>query len=93
MSLAEIESKVLALSEDERRQFVNWFYDHEREIVGPAPASGQDEDGLSAEQVAELQRRLKEADEHPERLQPWDESLVRLRGKLNELRHQEHHAG
>ena len=33
MSLAEIENKVLQLSEEERRQFVSWFYDHEAEIV------------------------------------------------------------
>ena len=73
MSLTEIESKVLALSEEERRQFVSWFYEHETEIAGPAEDG---EDDVSDEQKAELTRRLKEIEEHPEILVPFDESDV-----------------
>lgn len=69
MSLAEIETKVLALSGAERRQFVSWFYEHEDEIVGSDEAR---EGGLSEEQKAELTRRLKEIEEHPEILVPFD---------------------
>ena len=73
MSLAEIENKVLALSEEERRQFVSWFYEHEAEIAGP---TADEDDDLSDEQKAELTRRLKEIEEHPEILLPFEESDV-----------------
>jgi len=73
MSLAEIESKVLALSEEERRQFVSWFYEHEDEIARPA-VDGNDD--LSDEQKAELTHRAKEIEEHPEILESFEESDV-----------------
>jgi hypothetical protein len=63
MSLAEIESKVLQLSEEDRRQFGRWFYRHEAEILGPLA----DEEEESEEVKAELMRRRQEMDEHPEK--------------------------
>jgi len=35
MSLADIGKQVLALSEDERRQFAVWFYQNEGKILPP----------------------------------------------------------
>src|SRR5437867_3803574 len=65
MNLAELESKVLQLPEEERREFAAWFYEHEDEIAGPASAEAH---ALSDEQKAELTRRLLEIEQHPEML-------------------------
>ena len=67
--LAELEQQVLRLSEKERRQFAAWFYHHEAELAG---ATADSEDDLSDEQKAELTRRLKEIEEHPEILVPFE---------------------
>lgn len=74
MNLAELESKVMQLSEEERREFAAWFYDHEDQIAGPAPA---EDDDLSDGQKAELTRRLREIEQHPELLVPFAESDVK----------------
>jgi putative addiction module component (TIGR02574 family) len=87
MSVAEIEKQILDLPEDERRQLVDWVYDHEREIVGDV-----DDDGLSPEQNAELERRLKEIDEHPERLVPWEGTIERLRERLYAVQNRKNRA-
>lgn len=73
MSLAEIENKVLRLSEEERRQFASWFYEHEAEITGRAT---EGDDGISDGQKAELARRLEEIEERPEILVPFEEGDV-----------------
>lgn len=68
MSLAEIENKVLALSEDERRQFAAWFYKNEGKILPPPLDDGEDEDGDVTEAMkAELLLRKQEYFDHPER--------------------------
>jgi len=74
MNLAELESKVLQLPEEERRKFASWFYDHEDEIAGPASAEDND---LSSGQKAELTRRFMEIEQHPEMLVPFEESDVK----------------
>ncbi len=74
MNLAELESNVLQLSEKERRKFASWFYDHEDEIAGPELAN---EDDMSDAQKAELTRRLREIEQHPETLVPFAEADVK----------------
>jgi hypothetical protein len=70
MSLAEIESKLLALPDEERRQFARWFYAHEPEILG-AP-DDEEEVEIDDDVKAELMRRRREIDEHPETLVTFD---------------------
>lgn len=68
MSLAEIESQVLQLSEDERRQFAAWFYQNEGKILPPPLDDGEGEsDGVSAAMQVELLLRKQEYFDHPER--------------------------
>ncbi|HSI10921.1 MAG TPA: hypothetical protein VK961_02700 [Chthoniobacter sp.] len=61
MSLAEIEEQVLALSDEERRQFAAWFLENRERILPP----GVEE--TSEEIKTELQRRRQEYIDHPER--------------------------
>ena len=81
MSRAELQQQLLQLPEDERRHFVTWFYENEHELMGLAEQISW-QDSLTAEQMAELQRRMKEIDEHPERLIPWEQTVGRVRAKL-----------
>ena len=74
MNLAELESKVMQLPAEERREFASWFYEHEDEIAGP---EADEESDLSEGQKAELLRRLREIEEHPERLVPFAEAEVK----------------
>ena len=68
MSLAEIESKVLALPQEERRQFATWFYQNEGRILPPPLADDGDEHAeVSAALQAELLLRKQEYFDHPER--------------------------
>ena len=68
MSLAEIESKVLELSEEERRQFADWFFQNQGKILPPPLDDGGDEDGEMSEAIkAELLLRKQEYFDHPER--------------------------
>src|SRR4051794_20515608 len=57
MSLAEIEQKVFALTDEERRQFAAWFYRNEDRIL---PADSEEDEvadeDLSPEVMAELVR-------------------------------------
>lgn len=84
MSLAEIESKVLQLSEEERRQFARWFYAHEAEFLGAEESN--DELELDEEVKAELMRRRREIQEHPETLATFDlaDFDCRMQGLLDE---------
>ncbi|HEV7402198.1 MAG TPA: addiction module protein [Chthoniobacteraceae bacterium] len=91
MSRAELEHKLMELPKDERRQFVEWVYEHELELLEESAAVG-DEDDLSPEQEAELRRRLKEIDEHPECLVPWEGTVERLRQRLYAVQNQENRA-
>lgn len=87
MSVAEIEAKVLALSEEERRQFVSWFYQNEGKILPPPLDDGEGEEGdLTEATKAELLLRKQEYFDHPERfvrfrsraeLHAWFEEIAR----------------
>jgi hypothetical protein len=67
MSVEQIEATIRALSPAERARFVEWFDGHRHELVAGA-------DDLKPEVRAELELRLKEMDEHPERLEPFEEA-------------------
>ena len=66
MSVEQIEASIRALPPAERAQLVEWFDDHRHELVAEA-------DNISPEVRAELELRLKEMDEHPELLEPFEE--------------------
>jgi putative addiction module component (TIGR02574 family) len=63
MSVEQIEAGIRALPPEERAQLVEWFDDHRSELVA---------DDVSEAQKAELLRRRKEYDEHPERFVRMD---------------------
>ena len=67
MSLAEIEKQVLALSEEERRQFAAWFHQNEGKILRPEVDEGKRDDDMSEAVKAELLLRKQEYLDHPER--------------------------
>ena len=79
MSVEQIEKTLLQLPREERRRFADWFYRHETEIVEP-----RDGDEIHPEVRAELERRLKEIEEHPELLEPWEGTTDRIRAQLHE---------
>ena len=83
MSLEQLETSVLALTPDERKQFARWFEEHRRELI---PADEDDE--LTPEQQAEILRRRDQALAHPELLEPWDGTIDRVRQRLHEVRRQ-----
>jgi hypothetical protein len=69
MSVEQLESAIKALPPAERARFVEWFDGHRHELVAEA-------DNTSPEVRAELELRLKEMDEHPELLEPFEEADV-----------------
>ena len=96
MSLAEIEKQVLALPEEERRQFAEWFYKNESKIL-PPELDGDEHDGdLSEAMKAELLLRKQEYFDHPERFRRvetedglkayFDEVRDEVRARLSSLR-------
>ena len=82
MSVEQIEASLLKLPPDERRQFADWFYEHEDELVGGV------EGDIHPDVQAEILRRREVALAHPELLEPWDGTTERLRAQLNEIRRQ-----
>ena len=66
MSVEQIEATIRALPPAERAQLVEWFDDHRHELVAET-------ENISPEVRAELELRLKEMDEHPELLEPFEE--------------------
>lgn len=80
--MEQIEQSVLQLSAAERRQFVQWFYDHAEEL-----AAGE-ENHLHHEVKTEILARREEADARPELLEPWKGTTERVRARLHELRRQ-----
>lgn len=79
MSVEQIEKTLLELTSDERRQFADWFYQHESEIVG-----SHDDDyihPIHPSVKAEVLRRRDEALAHPELMEPvtadWFDELKR----------------
>ena len=83
MSVEQIEATLLKLSRLERRQFADWFYQHEDEILDP-----REQDDVSPEIKAEVMVRREAALAHPELLEPWGDTAERLRAQLNEIRRQ-----
>lgn len=71
MSVEQIEATLLKLPREERRQFADWFYRHENEILDP-----RDDDDVSPEVKAEILRRRDEALAHPELLEPFEEKDI-----------------
>ena len=69
MSVEQLESAIKALPPEERRQFAGWFDEHRHELMGEAGDT-------SPEVRAELELRLKEMNEHPELLEPFEEADV-----------------
>ena len=64
MSLAEIENQVIALPEEERRQFAEWFLQNQGKILPPPLDEGGD---VTRAMQAELLLRKQEYFDHPER--------------------------
>jgi hypothetical protein len=64
MSVEQVEDAILKMSREERQRFLDWLYEHERELMGP--------DYVHPEVKAEVLRRLEEVNVHPELHQPWD---------------------
>ena len=81
MSLEQLESSILSLAPEERKQFARWFEEHRGDLVA-------DDNELTAEQQAEILRRREQALAHPELLEPWDGTIDRVRQRLHELRRQ-----
>ena len=81
MSLEQLESSILSLAPEERKQFARWFEEHRHHLV-------ENGDELTAEQQAEILRRREQALAHPELLEPWDGTIDRVRQRLHELRRQ-----
>jgi hypothetical protein len=73
MSVEQLEQSVMQLSEAERRQFAQWFYEHEDELAGP--------EDIHPTAQAEILRRRDEVVAHPELLEAvtaeWFETLKR----------------
>lgn len=61
MSAEQIEATIEAMPVKERLKFARWFDEHRHELLGTA------REGVSEAQKAELLRRRREYDEHPER--------------------------
>jgi hypothetical protein len=81
MSVAQLESKLMQLPADERREFARWFYEHESDIVD------WDDGELSGAAKAEIIRRDREMDENPSLAVPvTDEWFDQLRKKLADAR-------
>lgn len=80
MSVEQIEQSLLQLPREDRRRFLNWFYEHEDELIGP------DGDQIHPEVQAEILRRRDEALAHPERLEAWERAFPRMQQRFDELR-------
>ena len=83
MSLEQLESSILALNPEERKQFARWFEEHRNELI---PSGDGDE--LTPEQQAEILRCREQALAHPELLEPWAGTIDRVRQRLHDFRRQ-----
>ena len=80
MSAEQIEQSLLQLPHEERRRFLDWFYEHEDELIGV------DDDQIHPEVQAEILRRREEALAHPEKLEAWESAFPRMQQRFDELR-------
>jgi len=85
MSLAEIEKQVLALSEEERRQFAAWFYQNEGKILPSGVDEDEEDVAISHEVMEELLRRRKELDHGNGKTFTVEEMSARVREALDEV--------
>ena len=69
MSVEQLEATIRALPPAERCQFADWFDDHRHELLDEA-------NDISPAARDELLLRLKEIEEHPEILEPFEEADV-----------------
>jgi signal transduction histidine kinase len=90
MSLAEIEQQVLALPEDERRQFAAWFYQNEGKILPPHMNDEIEDDSISDEVMEELVRRRGELEESGGTTFTIEEMSSRVRKALDEVHRSSH---
>ena len=82
MSVEQLEQSVLKLSEAERRQFADWFYQHEPEIIGLP-----EDDDVHPSVKAEILRRSAELAANPGLAEPvTDEWFEQLKRKLADAR-------
>ena len=82
VSLEQLESAILGLTPEERQRLAVWFEENRHELLG------DERDGLTEEQEAEVIRRRDLALAHPELLEPWDGTMERVRERLHEFRSQ-----
>jgi hypothetical protein len=81
MSVAQLESKLMSLAPNERREFARWFYLHEAEIVD------WDDPKVNPNVQAEILRRDRQIEENPSLAVPvTDEWFNQLRKKLADAR-------
>jgi putative addiction module component (TIGR02574 family) len=73
MSATEILEQIRRLPENERREVTGQILEEFGDI----------DDGLSAEQIDELERRAAEARAHPERGIPWETVRAELYARYN----------
>jgi hypothetical protein len=83
MNIDQVESAILSLGPEDRRQLLHWFERHRDALFG-GEASAED---LSQEQKAEILRRRQEHTENPERFLRMDElglneMSARIRGHV-----------
>ncbi len=76
-SLEKIAQTLLQLPREERRQFADWFYQHEARLTEPSEVEDTADD-LSEEQKAEMIHCRHLAEAHPELLAPWDAALAHI---------------
>jgi hypothetical protein len=86
MSVEQIETSVLQLPQADRRRFLNWFYEHEDELLG------SDDGEIHPEVQAEILRRREEALAHPEKLEAWESAFPKMKQRFHELRRQNPYA-
>ena len=84
MSVKELEKSIATLPPGQFLKLADWF-DGSRASLGLDTNRGEE---LSPKVRRELTRRLRIADAHPERLEPWEGTIARVRTKLNDLRRQ-----
>ena len=82
MSVEQIEHTLLQLPPEDRRRFVDWFYQHEDELIGTAT------EDIRPEVKAEILRRRDEVMANPELMEAWDGTMDEARKRLNEIRRQ-----
>ena len=90
MSLAEIEKQVLALSEEERRQFADWFYQNQGKILPPELDGDEEDAGISPEVMEELLRRRRELHEGKGKTVTVEEMSARVQEALDEVHRSSH---